>query len=91
MGYGQRLRVQRTADVRVLKSQLDLIAEVARSGRLVSPAWAVWVAFVTSSAVGYFGHNSFWLSATLPVLIGAIAYGGYNLSEVYSRDTPARR
>jgi two-component system cell cycle sensor histidine kinase PleC len=87
VGYGQRLRVQRTADVRVLKSQLDLIAEVARSGRFVSPAWALWVAFVTSSAVGYFGHNSLWMSVTLPVLVGAIAFGGSNLSNVYSRDT----
>jgi two-component system cell cycle sensor histidine kinase PleC len=87
VGYGQRLRVQRTADVRVLKSQLDLIADVVRSARFVSPLWAVWVAFVTSSAVGYFGHHSFAMAAMLPVLIGVIAIMGSKLSDVYRRDT----
>lgn len=90
MGYGQRLRVQRSADVRVLKAQLDLIASVMRSARLVAPMWAVAIAFLGSAAFGYFGHGNIRMAAVLPVSVGAAALLSAKVVERYSRDTQGR-
>ena len=87
VGYGQRLRVQRTADVRVLKSQLDLIAEVAHSARFASPVWALCVAFLTSDVVRQLGNHDLFLTIMLPVLIGSLSLTGSKLADVYRRDT----
>ena len=87
MGYGQRLRVQRTADVRVLKSQLDLIAEVVLSTRFVSPAWALVMAFIGSSSFGWLGNQSFAFALTLPAIVGVVALAASRLTGVYQRDT----
>jgi len=89
VGYGQRLRVQRTADVRVLKSQLDLIAEVVLSTRLVSPAWALVMAFLGSSSFGWLGNQSFVFALTLPAIVGVVAFSASRLTAVYQRDTLA--
>jgi two-component system cell cycle sensor histidine kinase PleC len=83
------LRVQRTADVRVLKSQLDLIAEVVHSARYVSPLWALAMAFIGSSSFGWLGNRSFVSALTLPALVGAVAFAASRLTSVYQRDARA--
>jgi two-component system cell cycle sensor histidine kinase PleC len=86
VGYGQRLRVQRTADVRVLKSQLDLIADVAHSARFVAPLWALAIAWLGSASFGYFGNRSFEITLILPVCLTIISLGASRLTDTYRSD-----
>jgi two-component system cell cycle sensor histidine kinase PleC len=79
--------VQRTADVRVLKSQLDLIADVAHSARYVAPAWAIAIAYFGSAVFGYFGHRSIEVTLSLPLLVGAVSFGASKLTDIYRNDT----
>jgi two-component system cell cycle sensor histidine kinase PleC len=74
VGYGQRLRVQRNADVRVLKAQLDLIAEAVYATRFTSPLWALAIAFLASDQFGYFGNTPFSICLIVPVAV-SIAMG----------------
>src|ERR1043166_4234972 len=76
MGYGQRLRLQKSADVRVLKSQLDLIAAVVHSARFSAPAWAAVLAWFASDKFGYVGHKSLVVAALLPLLVAAAMIAG---------------
>ncbi len=89
MGYGQRLRVQRTADVRVLKSQLDLVADVVHSARFVAPIWALVMAWLGSASFGYLGNQSLTVAAILPVLVLGAATGAAFVANVYRQDTQA--
>ena len=59
MGFGQQLRVRRSADIRVLSAQLDLIASAMRTTRFTSPFWAFVLAWLGSDAFGYFGRRPF--------------------------------
>ena len=56
MGFGKRLRVQRSADGRVLKSQLDMTAEALRATRISAPAWCLFIAVLASDQIGLIGH-----------------------------------
>ncbi len=67
MGYGQRLRMQRNADGRVLKAQLNLTADILHAARYTAPLWAVCVALFASR--GGFGKVSI---ATAMILPGAV-------------------
>jgi two-component system cell cycle sensor histidine kinase PleC len=89
VGYGQRLRVQRTADVRVLKSQLDLIADVAHSARFAAPVWALVMAWLGSASFGYFGKQSLSIALTIPAAIAAVSFYAARLTSVYRSDTPS--
>jgi len=89
VGYGQRLRVQRTADVRVLKSQLDLIADVAHSARLASPGWALVMAWLGSASFGYFGKQPLVIAAVLPVIITGLSFYASRLTTTYRNDGPS--
>ncbi|MGN6516248.1 MAG: sensor histidine kinase [Rhizomicrobium sp.] len=81
------MRVQRTADVRVLKSQLDLIAEVVHSARFVSPGWALVMAYIGSLSFGYLGNRPFVYTLVLPAVIGVVALAASRLTTIYQRDT----
>ena len=87
MGYGQRLKIQRSADVRVLKSQLDLIAAVVHSSRLISPAWAMIVSLVGSDLFGYFGHRSVYITGLGAALITGVMFAGDRVVATYEQDT----
>ena len=52
MSYGQRLRMQRSADGRVLKAQLNLIADVLHAARFIAPLWAICAALLVSDVGG---------------------------------------
>jgi two-component system cell cycle sensor histidine kinase PleC len=88
VGYGQRLRVQRSADVRVLKAQLDLIAEVVHSARFTAPLWALGMAWVASG--GRLGAATFQSSLVLPVVVGITAYVASRLVVYYQNEAASR-
>ena len=56
MGYGKQLKVQHSADGRVVKAQLDFICEDVHSARYTAPVWAGVIAFLASSEFGIVGH-----------------------------------
>jgi len=88
VGYGQRLRVQRSADVRVLKAQLDLIADVVHSARFTAPLWALGMAWIASGA--RLGGRTFESALVLPVLVGLTAYVASRLVVHYQHEAAAR-
>ena len=88
MGYGQRLRVQKSADARVLKAQLDLIAEVVHSARFMAPLWALLAAWLASEH-GLFGHMPLTITLWLPAAIAAATFSASRIAEIYRRDTAA--
>jgi two-component system cell cycle sensor histidine kinase PleC len=90
VGYGQRLRVQRSADARVLKAQLDLISDVVHSARFTAPVWSLAIAFLGSDAVGYFGHRSFEIALVLPVLVTVVSFASAKFVTLYRLDAAAR-
>ena len=56
MGYGKQLKVQHSADGRVVKAQLDFICEDVHSARYTAPVWAGVIAFLASGEFGIVGH-----------------------------------
>jgi two-component system cell cycle sensor histidine kinase PleC len=90
VGYGQRLRVQRSADSRVLKAQLDLISDVIHSARFTAPVWAFAIAFLGCASVGYFGHCSFEMALTLPVVVTIVSFAAAKFVTLYRLDAAAR-
>ena len=87
MGFGKRLRVQRSADVRVLKAQLDLTAEALRATRLYAPIGALGIALFASDAVGLVGHQPLLRAMLLPAIMSAaMVLSGYVVS-VCQRET----
>lgn len=90
MGYGQRLRLQRSADVRVLKAQLDLIANVVRSARFSAPLYAAAIAYLGSAAFGYLGRQDVRIAAILPVAVGLTALASTKLIDRYSGESSGR-
>jgi two-component system cell cycle sensor histidine kinase PleC len=87
VGYGQRLRVHRRADVRVLRAQLDLICEVARSSQITAPLVALGIALAGSDAFGYFGRQSFSTAMLLPVSVGILSLIAAQITRGYQRET----
>jgi two-component system cell cycle sensor histidine kinase PleC len=67
LGFARQLRIQRSADVRVLKSQLELVAGAMEHSRVTGAVWSVALVLLTSSFLGIFGHISIWRSAFLPL------------------------
>ncbi|MBI3675178.1 MAG: HAMP domain-containing histidine kinase [Proteobacteria bacterium] len=78
--------MQKSADVRVLKAQLDLIAEVVYAARFTGPASAVALAYLGSASFGIFGHQDFVASLFLPLCVGIATYAGVYLVGLYRRD-----
>ena len=86
MGYGHKLRAHRRADVRVLKAQLDLIAQVVRSSSFTEPVLAASIAFMGSNAFGYFGAAPFKVAIALPAVITALSLLSYAATLHYQRE-----
>lgn len=89
MGYGHRLRVQRSADSRVLKAQLDLIADAVEGARLTSPLWALGVAYLASDAFGHLGSIPLNTTLVFPGLIVVVLIGASWLVHRYRNDVIA--
>ncbi len=86
MGYGQRLRMRKSADARVLKAQLDLIAEVVHSARFMAPLWALCAAWLASED-GLFGHMPLHVTLLLPAAIAVATISASRIADIYRRDT----
>ena len=87
MGFGKRLRVQRSADVRVLKSQLDLTADALRATRLSAPLWALAIATVASDVVGLVGNQPFERTVLFPAILAATMVLLGHVVSFYHHDT----
>jgi two-component system cell cycle sensor histidine kinase PleC len=81
--------MQRSADVRVLKAQLDLIAEVVHSAQFVAPLWALLAAWLLSGSVGVFGDTPLHTALILPILVCAANFSGSWIAHVYQDDAEA--
>jgi two-component system, cell cycle sensor histidine kinase PleC len=87
VGFGKRLRVQRSADVRVLKAQLDLTAEALRATRISAPLWALAISVIASDALGVLGGVPLIRALAMPtILAGAMILLG-EVVAYYQRDT----
>jgi len=87
VGFGKRLRVQRSADGRVLKSQLDLTAETLRATRVTAPLWSLFIAFLASDEVGLVGATPFSRALVAPALIAATMFALDRVVSFYHRET----
>jgi two-component system, cell cycle sensor histidine kinase PleC len=85
--YLKRLRSQRSTDVRVLKSQLDLTSQTVRSTRLSSPFWALAIAWLGSDSCGMFGHINFNEAVFVPVIVSATMILSASVVSIYQYDT----
>jgi two-component system cell cycle sensor histidine kinase PleC len=86
VGYGHKLRVHGRVDVRVLKAQLDLIAQVIRSSRWTTALLALGIAVVGSGVFGYFGATPVKTALSLPAIIAALVLLSYYATHEYQRD-----
>jgi two-component system cell cycle sensor histidine kinase PleC len=64
-----KLRGQKSADIRVLKSQLDHSFGSLRGMRFSAPLWALAMAFFSSDLVGILGNAHFGQTVVLPVIV----------------------
>jgi len=87
VGFGKRLRVQRHADVRVLKAQLDLTAEALRATRITAPLWALAIAVAASELVGLVGKLPFERTVILPALLAGTMLLLVHIVSFYYHDT----
>lgn len=87
MGFGKRLRVQRSADVRVLKAQLDLTAEALRSTRVSAPLWAFVIAVTASNEVGLVGNTAILRALIMPAVLAATMVLLSHAVSFYKQDT----
>jgi len=87
VGFGKRLRVQRSADGRVLKSQLDLTADALRATRISAPLWLLFIAFLASDKIGVVGDAPFARAVVAPGLLVAIMLVLDRVVSLYHRET----
>ena len=87
MGLGKGLRVQRSADVRVLKAQLDLTCETLRATRVSAPLWAFMLAFIASDLVGLVGHQPFGRTVIMPAILALTMVLLGHIVSFYHHDT----
>lgn len=85
--YLKRLRSQRSTDVRVLRSQLDLTSQTVRSSRLSSPFWALAIAWLGSESCGLFGNVNFNTAVFVPVIVSATMILSASVVSIYQYDT----
>jgi two-component system cell cycle sensor histidine kinase PleC len=81
--------MRRSADVRALKSQLDALADVVHSSRIVGPGWAAILTLFGSAAFGFLGSRPLLKAALFPATIGAVTWFAERCMEGYRADTGA--
>jgi two-component system cell cycle sensor histidine kinase PleC len=87
VGFGQQLRVRRSADVRVLNAQLDLVAGAMRTTRFTSPLWALALAWLGSDSFGYLGHRPLEQTILLPCIVTITMLLASNIVSYYQTTT----
>ncbi|HWU25652.1 MAG TPA: hypothetical protein VN154_04555, partial [Rhizomicrobium sp.] len=83
MGFGQRLRLQKSEDVRVLKAQLELIADVVYESRYTTPLWSAAIAVLGSNALGVLGQRPLWMTIALAAVISAVTLVSAQIVRAY--------
>jgi two-component system cell cycle sensor histidine kinase PleC len=81
----QRIRLHNDADPRVLKAQLDVIADVGRQAWVVTPLWALALAFLCSDALGLFGRRPLGATLLFAAVVTAVSYASYAIYGHYRR------
>jgi len=76
----------RSADPRVLKSQLDVIAGLGGSAWVSTPFWALALALLASERVGWFGHTPLLQALVFPLIVETVSFGVYRLYAAYRAD-----
>jgi two-component system cell cycle sensor histidine kinase PleC len=89
VGYAQRLRTQRSSDVRVLKAQLDFIASVMRASRFTGPALAAIIGIVTAENWGGVGPVNWIQSVAFFTIVAGCTYATEVAITTYRRETKA--
>jgi two-component system cell cycle sensor histidine kinase PleC len=79
--------VRRSADVRVLNAQLDLIASAMRTTRFTHPLWALALAWLGSDSFGHLGHRPFQQAILLPCMISITMFLASNIVSFYQMTT----
>ena len=90
MGFGHELRVRRSADVRVLSAQLDLIVAAVRSTRYTSPLWALALAWLSSDSFGYLGRRPLAEAILLPCVVAITMFLASNVVTFYETSTKGK-
>jgi two-component system cell cycle sensor histidine kinase PleC len=81
------LRIQRSADARVLKAQLDLTADALQATRITAPLWALVIALLASDEFGFVGHVQIRHTLMLPALVAAAMMFSTYIVRLYRSDT----
>ncbi len=90
MGYAQRLRTQRSADVRVLKAQLDFIAEVVQASRYSAPVLSVVLAVAIGFGLFSVGSIALYQAASFPIVVVLATVVAEFAVSTYRRKTKSR-
>ncbi len=90
MGYSRPLRMQKSADVRVLKAQLDLVTDVVLAARHTAPLWALALAILGSRMFGHLGNRPMAVTVVLPVVVFAVSTTAAYVAKLYQREAASR-
>ncbi len=82
--------MQKSADVRVLKAQLDLIADVVLAARYTAPLWALALAILGSRVFGYLGNRPLAVTVALPIIVSAASMTAAYAAKLYQREAAGR-
>jgi two-component system cell cycle sensor histidine kinase PleC len=87
VGFAKQLRVQRSADARVLKAQLDSVAEALALTRIGAVVWSLLVVGLTSPYLGVVGSIPISRSIWLCLAVGLTSLVAVRLVANYKKDS----
>ena len=87
MGFAKQLRVQRSADARVLKAQLDTVAEAMALTRVSAIIWSLLLIGLTSPYLGVVGSVPLSRSLWLCVAVSVTSIVAVRLMAMFRRDS----
>jgi two-component system cell cycle sensor histidine kinase PleC len=90
LDLAKQLRIERSADVRVLKAQLDLVAESMSITRVSAFLWSLALLALTTSAVGVFGNVPLARGIWLPVAVAVTSILTTIVVANFRRDSMSR-
>jgi two-component system, cell cycle sensor histidine kinase PleC len=79
--------MRRSADVRVLNAQLELVAAAMRTTRFTSPLWALALAWLSSDQFGLLGHSPLSRTIALPVIVSVTMFAAAHIVSYYQTTT----
>jgi two-component system cell cycle sensor histidine kinase PleC len=90
LDFAKKLRIQRNADARVLKAQLDLVAESMSITRLSAVFWAIALLTLTTSTLGVFGNVPIARGIWLFVAVALSSVAATVVVASFRRDSTSR-